>query len=935
MKINNPKINDYIESTDPFDNFVESYLHLHGCGRAFRLIQGKSNGKNDNYKKVSEKLSFVNIIGNIVRIASYILFPLPLIMLLLREQHRHAKGIPVQSKAKWSALKNEAKAEGHLLKKLSKSAPSWVAKTAFNKCSDFFHQLFRIKQLDKTKVILSDVKISPSEREWMLNKALLKDAYKATNNKELQNRIKFMSTNYLSAAAPTPILVTKMLFPGAERNFQVNPQSNFFVKRTQYHRHEFMNTLHWGSTINRAFAMNNNLPFFDNSPLIPTDTDEFEDFLPISFTLLNEGNQNEWKTIIKEKMKAHLQSNPTKKLRKPLPQSFLFDMTQTLKDWIQTDQNKIKEQAFTEQYEKVKGEIVKTVKDVVHELKDELHIPQSKLEKFVRKNTTTICRVKLDEIDLAGIKILPILAPLNGEQLYNTHPAFLDFVAETGLFIGALTMRRHLVDFFKEGKGVDYAIDKGNKNCIFYENKKSFINSALFVRLTNNMKTEDYQKEYPHVAVMMQSVLKILSGLFNEITDDQWQSLNQEGATRQILQTSLFKLREYIASAELHAKTDYAQFAKFIDLAYAEIAVLLELTRPFKPKEFSEIYKQNLQIVPDELNKHVIAGLGKTGVNLFAAVNTAIQNNNPRPTRVYGKGLYFEQADFIGNNHKVEDVLKNPQKAKKVDLYACQFNPNIDIETDHIHYEVPHIAQDITTLLKDRKENDPPLTVAVDSTIDFINSNKIKELLEQFRGEIANGKLNFVFFRSGLKFDMLGTDFYYGAPFFMVNNGDSKWDPFKTVLQSKASQTDTLSQQWFCISNKYALAELERYRKLIFDNTREILNQCPKNLKGASHRFSVASAEDKMDACFIDIKVKRWLHQIKATSLLGRYILKCEEKKIKNNTRASFGFSYSNIIKIAVQEVEDSTSLRLNPGINPKENKVIIDFLNELSKEQR
>jgi hypothetical protein len=41
------------------------------------------------------------------------------------------------------------------------------------------------------------------------------------------------------------------------------------------------------------------------------------------------------------------------------------------------------------------------------------------------------------------------------------------------------------------------------------------------------------------------------------------------------------------------------------------------------------------------------------------------------------------------------------------------------------------------------------MTVAIDCTIDKYHSENVKELLQAFEKEVKEGKLNFVFFRSG------------------------------------------------------------------------------------------------------------------------------------------------------------------------------------------
>src|SRR5688500_20208753 len=103
-------------------------------------------------------------------------------------------------------------------------------------------------------------------------------------------------------------------------------------------------------------------------------------------------------------------------------------------------------------------------------------------------------------------------------------------------------------------------------------------------------------------------------------------------------------------------------------------------------------------------------------------------------------------------------------------------------------------------------------------------------------------------------------DNYYGAPFYMINNGDKHWKEFNTLLKSSAYKTDPLSMQWFCLANKYAFKAMEDYRKAVFNNAEKILASVPEELKPGNNskiRVSlVAKGKDAMDAAFIDIKLK-------------------------------------------------------------------------------
>jgi len=83
-----PKINDFVKSENYFNNFVERYLHLNGWGRKFMIFAGSVNGTKVSLIEVSDPLNIRKIMGNALRIFSYLIFPLPLIALAIRYSNR-------------------------------------------------------------------------------------------------------------------------------------------------------------------------------------------------------------------------------------------------------------------------------------------------------------------------------------------------------------------------------------------------------------------------------------------------------------------------------------------------------------------------------------------------------------------------------------------------------------------------------------------------------------------------------------------------------------------------------------------------------------------------------------------------------------------------------------------------------------------------------
>jgi hypothetical protein len=93
----------------------------------------------------------------------------------------------------------------------------------------------------------------------------------------------------------------------------------------------------------------------------------------------------------------------------------------------------------------------------------------------------------------------------------------------------------------------------------------------------------------------------------------------------------------------------------------------------------------------------------------------------------------------------------------------------LNLRTNHTRYAQRDIINDVKQLLGNK-----PDTKHLTITIDYINSPKVYELLQTFEKEILEGRLNFVLFRSGQKFDMLGVDNYYGAPYYIINNNGAQ-----------------------------------------------------------------------------------------------------------------------------------------------------------------
>ena len=762
---------------------------------------------------------------------------------------------------------------------------------------------------DQNRILSVQKKVESAQSAWLLNLALMQDALQVKGlSPEQTKQIQFLCTNYLHKSAPIHLKTMRYFFQKTELMFQV---SGLHTEKDYYHRFSLARQINLGAKINEGLAMGN------KSPLISTDTIEFQHLLPLKFQVINSSTPSS-SDLINSLNQHFSSSNPIKALDHHLLTPFIFDITDYFKDDIVTDGKKEKEYLFQRKYDLFKNKIDKAVEDVVNRLikdRPELSKERNKLKKFIKNHLTCICRIQTKTA--TGMKVLPLYSDISKTKVLKVHHDLSEFVVASGIGIGAVSLRQKLIDGLSLRQDVRYEGPAAKAGVKYFSNKADFTNLAIYQRLATSFesqsepfqyegikainqsvqidKIKDRLKDKPHIQLLGKATMDLLTGLLKSISPEKWDELHSNEAYIQILQASLYKIREHLATAELHLDS-FAEFAQQMELISAEIAILLEITKPFTDDDFAAIFKTSLfskepmsSLLPT-MQAQFQMRLSKTSVNTFAGINAAILQMNPNPTRVYSPGFYFEQAGFMGYDRSFESVMNNSQ-TKKIDLYCGQFNSNIEIDKEFTHYQRRDIAKDVREML-DKGKAAKHLTIAIDCTIDNYNSDSVKTILEKFKDEIDSGQLNFIFFRSGQKMDMLGMDNYYGSPFYVVNNGADQWKPFTSLIKHPVHKTDSLSMQWFSLSNKFIPDSLEEYRNLIFNNTRTILDNVPEKLKpGAltSKTLRVNTAATDMKAAFIDIKVLGLGHKLRSTIIIAKFYQKMLLKGIKLQTRATFG----------------------------------------------
>lgn len=122
------------------------------------------------------------------------------------------------------------------------------------------------------------------------------------------------------------------------------------------------------------------------------------------------------------------------------------------------------------------------------------------------------------------------------------------------------------------------------------------------------------------------------------------------------------------------------------------------------------------------------------------------------------------------------------------------------------------------------------------------------------------------------------------------------------------------------------LDHIDKYKRLIFDNTRAILNMVPEGLKPAPDKdVCICDFDADVKTPFIDIKIHcadlDQREELRVWTQRRFVEIFTEENKLVYR-RGSFGFLHPNITWI-------DPKMRINPGLDPDENALYLKFFAE------
>lgn len=510
------------------------------------------------------------------------------------------------------------------------------------------------------------------------------------------------------------------------------------------------------------------------------------------------------------------------------------------------------------------------------------------------------CFQRVQQAALGGIRLLPLSSTVD-----KHHEFLLGWISNFGLSANFIELDRWANPPKRAiPKRIPFAIPSKEKMISF-------------------LKTYQWASENSQKTLMVHGTLQVLSALLDQLSPEKWNEVINCPTKSSITSLAFDRIQQQLQLiAEKERESSFFETACHLEQIHADLSSLLEIFSLFEMHDFAPIYRDLLNFIPESLKPLTSYALHASGMTSVAGIFKAVERTVGKTPRVlYGENTYFEcinAAHLVSNASPIEEAME--EDWKNVDLILAQFNPVLKkVDSPNIEYKTERVSEVLHRALKHKK----PITLALDCTLDLINSNRVRELLTEFQEEIQNGFLNIVCYRSGLKFDLFGMDNYCGAPLFMIHG--PSWTAFDALLEDPALQTDDLSLNWFCLAYQNAAAQLELYQKQVFENTRAFLNKIPPRLFNKKSPYRIIPVEEGADPAFIDIKITGPFHQMRGSTLVGGCLsVKCMEKGQPIFYRPSLGLYHPNFTMIFG---ETCTTMRLTLGLDPAQVDVLVNCL--------
>lgn len=764
--------------------------------------------------------------------------------------------------------------------------------------------------------------IPSTEMEWNINIALMQDALRQTTHPAIKTLITAASINYLAKSAPIKANDIEQT-EGLQRS--KGSPSKF------YHRL-------WAGAYDGSIKekiVDSHVACIPGSVVHLTHSPHVSHLFGLMTTtvtpyLASAAGQRKFKSDLKQVLATRLILDKEELRIQP---KLLFDLTQMLGAHVNTRRSQSQRTQFQLKLTVSLNLMQSLILEVTREFMEDFTIPPC-LHPHLNKlllDSTAILRAQLG---MAGIIYsFPIHSSAPHDDTVINH-----LISTTGCRLGAVATRillgkcLSLEGYQRPSPSVLYGIrvNGGTDNPLLYKDPLELVQTQLFQRAQKRFTNP----QTPHIFAIGHGTLAIFAGFLSELSKEQvsWKRVNAQPALRMATQTTLVRAMQHLAIAEHQVgnqtKIDYTKFTQAIELMQAEVASLFILTQ-YQTEDFTDIYKRRLieyKVIPPGLHSCIETGLAPSGTSVMAELIARLRQLKPDLRIACGMYAYYEflvrslgTDELLVKAQHIDDVLQDP-KANCIDFYLAAFHPIADESPPSSKgYPTPDVIGDVKKLLARTTTLWHTLTVALDCTIDTLYSPQLIAFFQEFEMDIRLGRLVVLVFRSGQKYDMLGLDNSYGAPFFVVSNKRG-WKGLTTLNLV----TDPISQLWFSLAHKYATRELDTYRKAIFDNARRILNRIPASLNLHKKKPFVYRIDPRLQSGFVHVACNTFEQRDLEDTLRAKFQL--AGKPISN--RESFGFHQTNITRML-------SDLRICPGPDPKDVDIVVSALEAFGKQSR
>lgn len=242
-----------------------------------------------------------------------------------------------------------------------------------------------------------------------------------------------------------------------------------------------------------------------------------------------------------------------------------------------------------------------------------------------------------------------------------------------------------------------------------------------------------------------------------------------------------------------------------------------------------------------------------------------------------------------------------------------------------------HDAGKIIDAVLARNASRRPLTVALDTTIAFIEDPETVRLLAKYQKLIEDGQLNLVFYRSIHKFDAFGTDKLTGGVLQVYSKNPNFLQSFASTMGEQKGYVDPINPLCFVHLQKYCHAGLEEWRRRIFENTSYLYSLIDK-------RF-VSSDPAAKDLPFYMYELKDSINFATVLYVSNREEYAKFEQILKYKgfpcvSRLGFGFLYTTDCSFYANK--ENQYIRFNIGIEDKAKfKIFAEIFNAFLNEYK